>query len=452
MLTAVKLDEYETMDEVLESLATYAAKHPELPWITGRGWRYELVPKGTFPTAAMLDGIISDRPVFLRSYDGHAGWANSKALALASLDEAHEGVVRDAEGRATGALLEGAMDLVRDHIPEPSKEEKLERLARAAQHVARLGVTTVGDITGDLETLALYDELDRAGRLPVRVSVAFPLEGDLDAYVALRKKYETPKLRLGFLKAFVDGVVESKTAFMVDPYVDDTKIGAPLIERERLFELVREAHERRFTVALHAIGDGAVRLALDAYAAAQGEDRSRRHRIEHIEVGNAADYDRFAALGVVASMQPYHATPGDEPTGVWYANLGPARWPHTMPWASLAAAGATLAFGSDWPVMSADPLAGVAVAATRTNARGLPEGGFFTEQALSVGDAITAYTAGSAFALHREDALGRIERGYLADLVVLRPGIELTDPEQLRAGDRVAKVLVGGAVTYDAAR
>jgi predicted amidohydrolase YtcJ len=366
-------------------------------------------------------------------------------------------IVREPDGRTpAGTLLESAMALAGSAAPAPSRAERLAALERAVNRYHALGVTSVDHIAAGPDDVDLLAELLRGGRLPIRVRVALPLGDDLDLAERLRREHAGPFLSVGFLKGFVDGVVESSTAFLVDPYTGGTGRGEPQIPRTRLLDLVERAHARGFQVGLHAVGDAAVRLCLDAFqhAARRHPGRSLRHRIEHVEVIHRDDLHRFARLGAVASMQPLHAVPAvpDPDAGPWAANLGPSRLPLTFAWRDLLAHGAVLAFGSDWPVASPDPLAGLAVALTRRDAHGRPPRGWNVHQAISADQAVAAYTAGPAFAAHRDHEVGRVTPGRLADLIVLGPGVDMARPATLWTGsvryvvvDGVARAGAGGA-------
>lgn len=454
-LLQADLEGLPTVEACVEAVRRWAAEHPEAAWIEGRGWSYDLVPNGAFPTRHDLDRAVADRPALLESYDGHSAWANSKALELAGIgaqtpDPPGGRIVREADGKTPqGALLESAAALVAAHVPPPPRAARLRALEAALDHALRHGLTSVTTIAGDPDELELWAELERAGRLPVRIAVALPLGGDLDRWEALRERHRSPWLRTAFLKGFLDGVIESRTAYLLEPYggAGEPTRGAPLIPPDELRRLVKQATARGFSVGLHAIGDGAIRLALDAYEAAGPRERVR-HRLEHLEVIDPADLPRLGRLDVVASMQPYHAVPSDEAdegTDAWSANLGPARLPRAFAWRDLADAGATLAFGSDWPVMTLDPLHGVAVAATRKNERGLPAAGWHPRQRLSAGEALRASSWGSARAIGREAELGRVAPGQLADLVVLSPGVDPDRPESFWRG-RVVHVVTGGVL------
>ncbi len=451
------LSELETVEAVVDAVARHARAHPELPWIVARGWQYGIVPKGSFPERGPLDAALPDRPVFLESYDGHAAWVNGAALAATGVgadtpDPPGGRLVRDASGAPTGALLETSMALVENAIPPHGPEEELRLLEAALRHLLHLGLTAVTDVYAPPERLERYAELARRGRLPLRVFVAPPLSLGAERAAALRARFPAGPAAFAFLKGFVDGVIESRTALLLAPYTgSEGERGAPLIPREELFAAVAAADARGLAVGLHTIGDGAVRLGLDAVEAAR---RARpggshpRHRLEHLELVHPDDLPRFRALGVIASMQPFHANPfGDAPdTGVWSENLGPERLPHTFPWRALLDAGATLAFGSDWPVMTADPLQGIAVATTRRDRQGRPAGGWNAHQAITAAEAVRAYTEGAAAGVGREDGLGRLAAGAPGDLTVLAPGVDLERAETLWEGERLRFVVVGGAL------
>jgi predicted amidohydrolase YtcJ len=436
----VALGACETLESALAAVASFARAHPDEAWIEGGGWAYSIVPRGKFPGRADLDRVVPDRPVILSSFDGHTAWANTRALELARVgaetpDPAGGRIVREEDGKTpAGALLEGAAGLVWRAAPLPTREKKLAVLEGAARRFAALGVTSIDDIEREESTLELLAELDRRGALPIRVRVALPLEGDLARYDELRKKYASPRVRFGFLKGFVDGVVESRTAYLLEPYAGSTDRGSPILGPPRLDALVLRAHAAGYPVALHAIGDAAVRISLDAFEAATRKHPEVHlpHRIEHIEVLGAGDAARFARLGVIASMQPFHALPEPE-TEVWSTNLGKERLPRTFAWRDLLDAGATLVFGSDWPVASANPLLGLAVAITRKDKDGNPPGGWNARQAITLPEALHAYTSGT------------LDPGSLADVAILSSGVDLDDPATLWTG-RVEATIVGGNV------
>jgi predicted amidohydrolase YtcJ len=283
-------------------------------------------------------------------------------------------------------------------------------------------VTSVDDIESDPEAFDLLLELDAADRLPLRVRLFLPIDGDLDAYAKMRTR-ATPRVELAGVKAFLDGVVESKTAYLLEPYATAARArGAPLIEPARFEALVRAADARGFQVIVHAVGDAAVRLCLDTFAKLP-PDTPRGHRVEHIELLALDDAPRFAVLGAVASMQPYHAIPGaPEPdAGAWSENLGAARLARTFVWKALLDAGAELVFGSDWPVFTVDPFQGLAVALTRRDQSGLPAQGWNAQQAIPLDAALAAYGITPA----------RLAEGTDAATLIVVDGVDLDDPRTL---------------------
>lgn len=430
-LARVQLAGTRTLEQTLAAVKAWAEAHPDRPWVLGRGWSYDMVPKGSFPTARDLDRVVADRPAVLRAYDGHTAWLNTRALELAKItrdtqDPDDGTIVKDAGGNPTGALLEGAMDLLDGVVPDPDRAEMKDALLAGALDCARRGVTSLDAIEADVDEWDLLLELEREGKLPGRVNVILPIEGDLDEYAAMRER-GTARVKLVGVKGFVDGVIESKTAFMKKPYStpsadgSTSEVGRPLIPPDKLFSLVEEATKRDFSVALHAIGDAAVALSLDAFAHAPSLN-GRMHRVEHIEALDPDDAVRFERQGVIASMQPYHAVPidPDPDLGAWSENLGAERRKMSFAWRTLVDAKAHLAFGSDWPVYTNDPLSGLAMALTRRNENGNPPGGWNAHQKLLPKEAIAAYADGRTIA-----------EGQPADLVVLPATVKLEDPMTL---------------------
>ncbi|MCC7124989.1 MAG: amidohydrolase [Acidobacteria bacterium] len=458
-LDQVTLDEAATTDAVRETVRAWAEANPSAGWVRGRGWLY-----GAFgdqlPTRQMLDQWVGARPAYLVSYDGHTGWANSAALAEAgitrdTLDPQNGVIVRDKRGEPTGLLKEAAMTLVSRALPAPSRDDRLAALAAAVVEANRVGITSVqvaGGTTDDLELLAdLRDE----GDLNVRVYQALTVDGtedtaELDAMDRLRDRIgDDPMLKTGAVKLEADGVVETHTAAMIEPYEGTSERGQLRQSSETLSRLVSDLDARGWQVMTHAIGDAAIRATLDAYEAAAATPapaRGRRHRVEHVETPDAADVDRFGSVGVVASVQPAHGLPprDDDP---WAKNLGTDRAARGWRSASLAKAGATLAFGSDWPVAPLDPLMGIFVAVNRTTVDGEPEGGWQPAERLSLAEAIRAYTSGGAFASFDEQRKGTLDEDMLADIVILSEDVFSLPPERLLEAEVVATI-VDGKVVY----
>jgi predicted amidohydrolase YtcJ len=434
--------------------------------VLGKGWLYMAFPGG-MPERAKLDAVVMDRPAFMGCFDGHTGWANTAALRLAGIDretaDPPDGViVRDGEtGEATGALKEGAQDLVTRHIPRPTTVSTLDAMRRTIAALHAAGITAIQQAWAEPEDVPLWRTLRDDGSLRVRARLALPMRpgGTVEAWRATLDGYETlvgdlrggEWLDVGILKAFADGVIEARTAAMLEPYVDDTSTGRPEWDAEALDAFVAEADGRGWQMEIHAIGDAGIRMALDAYelaaSANPARDRDRRHRVEHIEAIAEADIPRFARLGVVASMQPYHADPSPNQVDVWAANIGPERAGRAWSWGSIRRAGGVLAFGSDWPVVPFDPLIGLNSAVNRQTVEGHPGDGWIPSERLSIPDALAAYGQGSAHAAFADGRRGTLLVGADADLVVLDRDILAGGPSSI-IGTSVALTVVGGQVVH----
>ncbi len=461
-LGRVNLEGAKNVADIQQRLREYATKHPGNGWILGRGWDYAMFGAAALPHKKDLDELFPDRPVFLEGYDGHTYWANSKALALAGVtndtsDPPNGVIVRDpASHEATGALKESAQRLVAKVVPKPTRDEKLAALRTGIHWANSHGLTRVHSAGGDFEELDLYDELRRRGDLSLRFYIAYfqnPPElrrKDLDIVEAARKKYHDDWIDTDAIKFMVDGVIESHTAAMLEPYTDDPSLKGKLFwEPAKYNAAVAELDKRGFQIFTHAIGDYGIRAALEGYehAEAANHGQDRRPRVEHIETSSAADIPRFGKLGVIASMQPLHSYPNDDTLNVWARNIGPDRASRAWVWKSIAANGGRIAFGSDWPVVTLNPWEGVQTAVTRQTSNGKPEDGFVPSQRLAVGEAVDAYTIGAAFAGRREKTEGSLEAGKLADLIVVSQNIFEIDPHQI-GKTKVITTIVGGRIIY----
>lgn len=461
-LDQINLLDATTLDQIKDTVRIWSEAHPERAWITGRGWYYQPFA-GSLPTRQLLDTLVPDRPAYLVAYDGHTGWANSKALKLAGITRhtrspKHGVIVKDRRtGEPTGALKEAAMALM-TAAPQPTTEDRIAAIRAGLVEAHRVGITSVQNAGGTAEDLELYDALRKRGELTLRVYQALSASGvigeaELNTLAAVRERFgDDPLLKTGAVKLIADGVIESHTAAMLAPYNNKPNTsGDPRYTQEQLNKTVTLLDREGWQVMTHAIGDAAVRMTLDAYEAAvnanPAPERGRRHRVEHLETIDPADIPRFGKLGVIASMAPVHATPSPTPGDVWSTNIGAERAAHGWLWASIVKASGRLAFGSDWPVMTLDPLMGLQVAVNRTTVEGLPEGGWLPAERLSLRKAIDAYTSDASWASYDEQRKGVLARDMLADLVVMSDDI-FEGPTTRITEAYVVVTIVDGKVVY----
>ncbi len=459
-----------SVDGIEQRIAEFARGNPELEWVHGRGWLYAAFPGG-FPGRALLDSVVQDRPAAFESYDMHTTWVNSTALARLGItrdttDPAGGHIVRDARGEATGILKETAMELVDRALPSLPAAAELDLLQQAMQLAARHGLTSVQDACLPPMPFETFDRLRQRGHPVPRVRLSRIMkpgqsiadwEKRLDEYEEDAQPHRADAwLRGGILKTFMDGVVESRTASIQAPYEgaradEPGAVGYPRWEPGEFKAALLIADRRGWQVQAHAIGDRAIRTALDAFEAAAQVNgrRERRHRIEHIEAIDAADIPRFGRLGVVASMQPYHADPSKNLFDVWVKQIGAERASRGWSWESIRRAGGRLAFGSDWPVVFLDPRLGLNTAVNRTTPQGEPVGGWIPQERLTMSQALDAYTMGSAFAEFAERDKGSVRPGMLADITVFdRDLLSVRANEVLSA--QVRATIIGGNVLYEA--
>ncbi len=460
-LTQVDLNDAETVQEIQKRVKEYAAAHPDEPWITGMGWTYPTFAPSGLPDKKYLDEVVPDRPVFLVAFDGHSSWANSKALEMAGItretaDPANGKIVRDEKGEATGALKEHAGHLVSSLMPKPTREERLTALRLGMQEANKHGLVRVHSAGGDFEWLDLFDQLRKENALTLRFYIAYFLDppelrpDEIETIENARKTYRDDWISGGAVKTMLDGVVEAHTAAMLTPYSDDpSQIGKLFWDPAKYDQAVTELDRRGLQIFTHAIGDRAVRTALDAYQQAEETNHThdKRPRIEHIETVTAQDIPRFGKLGVIASFQPLHAYPDHDTLDIWARNAGPDRASRAWVWHSIESTGGHLAFGSDWPVVTLNPWPGVQNAVTRKTREGNPPGGFVPNERISLEDAIKGYTLGAAYGGRREQTEGSLEPGKLADLIVLSQDLFKIDPMKI-AGTEVLVTMIGGKVVY----
>ncbi|MGH2357620.1 MAG: amidohydrolase [Candidatus Limnocylindria bacterium] len=469
-LTAQRCDLRElTADRFGEAIRAYLAAHPERPWIIGGGWSTTDFPDAA-PRRDPLDAFVPDRPAFLWSRDGHSAWVNSRALEMAGASAATDDppggvIVRDPDGTPSGTLREGAVSLVEKHVPPPTADEHRAALASVQRRLHALGITawqdaSVYDSAACDRQLEAYREAAAAGTLEARVVAALfwdPRRGleQIEGFEEQRASVPTGRLRADSVKIWVDGVVEGLTAAMIDPYLDDRgrptqNRGMALVPPDVLREAVVALDRAGFQCHLHTIGDAAVRSALNAIQAAREANgwSDLRHHMAHIQVIHPADLPRFAALGVIGTMQPIwacHEPTMDERTIPF---LGPQRTSWQYPFASLLRQGARLAAGSDWPVSSANPLLEMEVAMTRISEEGRHREPFLPGERLTLDEALHAFTIGSACVNHLETDTGSLETGKLADLTLLDRN--LRDPDTGPIGDaKVVATWLDGAQVYE---
>lgn len=447
------------VDTMLREIRAHVETPSSSRWMSGAGWSYDSFVDQS-PTNSLLDSVTGTRPTVLSSFDYHTAWVNSAALALAGIDHATPDpprgrIGRDDDNLPNGLLYEEAADAVRDLVDLPSGADLLPLLAETQRELHSLGVTSVQDPGGELGDLAVWSQFRQSDELRLRVRLALPLPagvsddewcGLLDSYASgLSAVVDDHWLSGGAVKGFVDGIVETRTAALVEPYLGEESAGEPLFAPDELARRVRAAHERGWQVQLHAIGDGAVRHAFAAFAGAQdhlareaGGPRAP-HRIEHVELCLPTDLPTFARLNVVASMQPLHADSYPDRTRQWIELVGEERTGRSWPMAQVLQAGGSVALGSDWPVASYDPLEIVRSAVSAHPRR------------LTVREALHAYTAHSAYAAGASELRGRIAVGFDADIILLDGDVLGPDPEAVSAleGARVAMTIVNGEVVYE---
>jgi predicted amidohydrolase YtcJ len=469
-METVNLQGAQTLEEVQSRIREYAQSHRDLAWIRGRGWGYGPFPGGV-PTKEQLDAAVPDRPAIMRCFDGHSIWANSKALEAARITKAtadppNGTIVRDPQTSEPAGLLKEspAMALMNAVVPKPTRAEQRRALKAAIAEALRFGVTSVTDAAGNPDDFEVYDDLRRSGDLSARVYYSLLItpgftERDADRFDAVRRAHpETPQLKTGIVKMFMDGVIETNTAFMLAPYANDPSTrGTPNYSREEFERIVSTMDRRGWQIMVHGLGDGAVRMILDGYervaAANPMPPRGRRHRIEHIETIDPADIPRFGALGVVASMHPggaflpanpppASATPGYM-LGAWGRNIGLERAARGGMWKSIAAAGGRVVFGSDWPVASLDAMSRITSIAHRPPRPGA------ADQRLSMKTAIDDYTSAAAFASFDEKEKGMLAPGMLADVAVLATDV-FAHPPAARADVAVVATIFDGKVVFRA--
>ncbi|HEX4591199.1 MAG TPA: amidohydrolase, partial [Gemmataceae bacterium] len=460
-LSQVALKDAPDEAEFGKRLVAFDRKLPRDRWLLGGEWDHDRTFNGQLPTAELIDRYVSNRPVFLRRYDGHMGIANTRALKMAGITaataEPSGGVIyrKPNSKEPTGLLRDNAMDLIDRVIPESSEAEIVESIKAALAEARQAGVTAVQDMDGSdgptrRRLFRLYQQLARSGQLTLRVDFRWPIAlWEEVARLGVEADFGNDYVRIGGVKGFMDGSLGSSTAKMFSAFVNEpNSTGVWVTPRERMREWVIGADKAGLSIAIHAIGDEANAVLLDIFAEAVRVNgpRDHRFRIEHAQHLRPVDYPRFAELGVIASMQPYHAI--DD--GRWAeGRIGAVRCASSYALGSLQKAGAKLAFGSDWSVAPIEPLLGIDAAVNRRTLDGKHPEGWFPEQKISVADAIEAFTLGSAYAGFQEKDRGSLTPGKLADLVILSRDI-LDPAERDRIAETVIQAtIVGGKIVYE---
>ena len=443
------LSDTTSLEDALAKIKTFAEANPGRPWILGRGWNQEKWGLGRFPTAAELDAVVSDRPVWLERADNHANWGNTLAITTAGItaktaDPAGGKIIRDAKGVPAGVFIDNAVQLVGKVVPAPRAEDRDLAFARAQEVLLAKGVTAVADMGTEMADWGTFRRAGDAGRLTIRIMAYADSFETLELVAGPEPTgwlYDD-RLRMGGIKLYLDGALGSRGASLKTPYRDDPGArGLQLLTPSQLRNLMSRASMDNFQTAVHAIGDAAnaeVLAAVEELSESYAGDR--RWRIEHAQIIDPADLPRLGKHGVIASMQPLHQT---SDRLMAEARLGPERLGGAYAWRSVVEAGGRLAFGSDAPVEPADPFAGIAAAISRTDASGEPFGGWFPQQAVSREQAFAGFTSDAAFAGFAEGRFGRLIPGERADFLLVDRDPLLSSPDDIRQ-TKVIEVWIGG--------
>ncbi len=460
----------DTLQEFQQRLSAFAKAHPTLPWITGQGWGYSAFPNRTVDKK-YIDAVISDRPVYVQERDGHMGFGNSRALQIAGIttatpDPPNGHIMKAPNGEPTGELKEAAQDLILAKIPPRTLEDEYESLLQHMDEAAAAGLTSVQDAFTDLKTFPVFERAAAANALKLRFRFAPPIlpsgdgfppnhkldrpltEADLAEYRRLRNTFQGPLLKFGAIKGFLDGTVDARTAAMFQPYVGGGT-GIPFWDQDDLNRTVALYDAEGFQLMLHAIGDKAIDMALNAYeyTAKTNGTTGRRYRIEHVEVPLLSDLPRFKQLGIIASTQPMFASPDATVLENFAVLLGPERASHADSFRIFDDAGIVQAFGSDWGVFPFEPLPAIYTAVTRMTPEGTPPGGWYPAGDISVEAALRHYTRDGAYAAFDEGIRGTLAPGKLADFVVLSKDILTILPAEILT-TKVLLTVMGGRDTY----
>lgn len=455
-LSQVELRDTTSEAQAVTKVAAFAKQQPQAQWILGRGWNQVLWSSQQFPSTQLLDEAVKDRPVWLTRVDGHAGWANSKALQLAgitkdTLDPPGGQILRDAKGHPTGVLIDNAMTLLEKQIPKPSDAEITAALNMAYQHLLTLGITSTHDAGVDAANLAIYQQMASQGKLPLRIYAMLAATDPALATWLAAGPIDDPKdfLDVRSVKIYGDGALGSRGAALLSDYSDKPgETGLLVTQPDALTSVMKLTLDSGFQANVHAIGDRANRLVLDRFEHLQSpkEREARRNRVEHAQVVAPKDLPRFARLNVLPSMQPTHATSDKNMAG---ARLGVARLRGAYAWRSLVDMGSRVVCGSDYPVELANPFHGLHAAVTRQDQANEPAGGWLAEQKLTMTEALRCFTTDAAYGAYQENAMGSLSVGQWADFLVLDQNIFTVEPSLIWQ-TKVLSTYVGGNVAAGA--
>jgi len=442
-----------SISEILDIVKRNISNYKPGEWIIGHGWDHEDWEKKEFPTYKEISEITPENPVYFTRVDGHAGWANKKAMEIAGISKETKDppggkIIRNSSGEPTGVFIDSAQNLIEKHIPERTKEWKKDAILRAQEECIKLGLTEVHEAGTPEEIIEIYRELIKEGKLKIRIYAMLSGEEHFQKY---RNKppiiREGGKLTIRALKLFMDGALGSKGAYLFEPYSDDPQnSGLLLMDENKLYQIAKSALESGYQVCVHAIGDKANFLALNAFERAIKETGVKDHRlrIEHAQVVRVEDMKRFSELGVIPSMQPTHAT-----SDMYWAEkrLGAERAKGAYAWKSIMKKGAKIAGGSDFPVENPNPLWGFFAAITRFDHKGWPESGWHPTEKMTREEALRCFTINAAYSAFEEDFKGTLKEGKFADLVVLSKDI-MTISEMEILKTEVLMTVIGGEIVY----
>jgi predicted amidohydrolase YtcJ len=455
MLTQLDLSTSASLDGALKAIGDYARANPQQAWVRGRGWNQEIWKLGRFPTAKELDGAVADRPVWLERVDGHAGWANSRVLALAGITNATPDpvggkIVRDENGVATGVLVDAAQQLVTKVLPATSEQEGRTMLDRALENMASVGLTSVHDAGITVGEDKLYRDYADHGKLTARIYAMIGGTGpDFDqlAKNGPLPSYGKDMYALRAVKLYADGALGSRGAALLAPYSDDPHSHGLLFHTNKEIDaMITKAIRKGYQVNVHAIGDAGNRQILDTFAKEIPANKAadKRHRIEHAQVVTLNDIPRFKSIGIIPSMQPTHAT---SDKNMAETRIGFDRMKGAYAWRSFLQQGSRIACGSDFPVEAPNPFFGIHAAVTRQDKEGQPIAGWYPEQEMSLKEAFRCFTLDAAYAGHQEKTLGSLEAGKYADFIVIDRDLFKMSPYDIYKTD-VLETWVAGRQVY----